>query len=115
MIKLTQLTNAASQKFTLTSETGEAIAFALRFLPRVNSWVFDCSFETLNINGAALVNSPNVLRGYRELIDFGLMCVTPDGQDPQFLNDFAVGRVTLYLLNPADVADIETNIFLNNE
>lgn len=111
MIKLTQLTNSASQQFTLTSESGEAIAFALRFLPRVNKWVFDCAFGNLNLKGASLIKGPNILRGYREIIDFGLMCVSTDGQDPYYLNDFATGRVTLYLLNAADVLDIETNIF----
>ena len=112
MILLTQLTNSASQEFTLTSETGEAIAFALRYLPRINSWVFDCSQGELNVTGARLANSPNLLRQWRNLIDFGLMCVSTDGGEPEFLNDLAIGRVSIYLLNAADVADVETNIYL---
>lgn len=112
MILLTQLTNSANQQFTLTSESGQAIAFALRFLPRINSWVFDCSQGELTVKGSRLANSPNLLRQWRNLIDFGLMCISTDGGEPEFLNDLATGRVSLYLLNAVDVADIETNIYL---
>lgn len=112
MILLTQLTNSASQKFVLTSETGEAVEFALRFLPRINSWVFDCSSGEFNVKGARLANSPNLLRQWRNNIDFGLMVTSTDGGEPQFLNDLATGRVSIYLLNVADIADIEQNIYL---
>lgn len=112
MIQLTKITNSASQQFILNSETGEAIAFALRFLPRTNKWVFDCEVGNFSLKGASLIMGPNILRNYRNIIDFGLMCITTDAEDPYYLSDFAIGRVTLYLLNPADVENIESGIFL---
>ena len=111
MIQLTKITNQATQNFNLVSETGEVISFSLRYLPRVAGWVFDCSFGNFSIKGARLTISPNTLRGYRNIIDFGLMCVSTDGYEPQYLNDFVTGRVTLYLLNPTDVASVESKIF----
>lgn len=115
MIKLTNLTNSASQQTDLISGTGESIPFNLRFLPRINGWVFDCSWTNgvivFDLQGARLTMGPNILRQYRNQIDFGLMCVSDDGFEPQFIDDFVTGRVQLFLLSPADVANIELNFF----
>lgn len=111
MIRIPKITEDSSQSFNLRGEKGEAIGFSLRYLPRIRTWVFDIINGTFTLTGAALVNSPNVLRNYRNNLTFGLLCTSTDGLDPAYLDDFINGRVNLFLLNQADIAAVEATYF----
>ena len=64
-------------------------------------------FQTVN---RRLVASPNFLRAFRNVLPFGMTCKTTDGAEPILLNDFVSGRVSVYVLNTADVAKAEAAI-----
>ncbi len=53
-----------------------------------------------------------MLRQFRNIIPFGLACVIADGFEPVYQDDFTSGRASLYLLNEADVAEVETLIIV---
>ena len=108
---LDKLTEDAQQHYILMGEAGELIDFRLRFMPRVTRWEFDIAYRELNLKGAGLTVSPNVIRAYRNLIQFGLMVTSEDQLDPFYQNDFTTGRIKIYLLNNAEKLEIEQLVY----
>ncbi len=105
--KVENLTSSAFQQINLVGDKGEIIPFKLAFRPSQNAWFFDLTYLDFELKGAMLVLSPNILRQYRNIVPFGICCITSDGYEPQFITDFLENRVQLYLLNAAEVALIE--------
>ncbi len=108
---LNKIQSIAYQRFFLTGNPGQRIIMTLRFLPSQEMWMMDIAYDDFKTNGIAIVNSPNLLRGYKNIIPFGISCNSNDGIDPHFIDDFATQRVNLYLLTAADVEEIEAGLF----
>lgn len=112
MTRVDNLTNAADQTSTLILPDNTAATLRLRFRPRTQRWVADVGYTPKNfqLNGLTLTCLPNVLRSFRGVLPFGLAFLTADFTDPFDLQDFASGRVQVFLLNADDVALVETSI-----
>ena len=114
---INNITTDSRQQFTLITESGEEVSFLLYYVPTQQQWAFNLSIGNLTINGATIGVAPNLLRNYRNLIDFGLMCISSDGYDPYYINDFVAStpnsspRIQLFLLNQTDVNNIEKTYF----
>lgn len=106
-----RLTNAAHQQSILTGNPGQRITLTVRFLASQQLWVADIVWNDFSAYGIGLVNALNLLRTYQNLIPFGLMCSTTDGQDPYTLDAFSTGYAKLYLLTADEVAGIEQEYF----
>lgn len=111
MARQIALTNAARQQVNVIGDNGEVIPFLIYFLPTQNGWAFNIGYGDFQLNGAYLTISPNCLRGYRNILPFGLLCTSVDGYEPQFISDFIDGRVSLFLLNAAEVAEVEATVY----
>jgi hypothetical protein len=111
MLYINKITNDPSQRMTLTGIPGYQIEMTLRFLPRTKRWVMGVSFGDVSIQGVAVVCSLNLLRQFKNNIPFGISCIRADGLDPYALDDFSGKLANLYLLNAADVAEIEAEWF----
>lgn len=107
MLFLNKITAEAQQKFFLTGNVGQRIIMKLRYMPTQMLWLMDIEYGDFKTNGIAVTSSPNMLRNYKDLIPFGLACVTGDGLDPYYIDDFSSGRSAMYLLNAADVIEVE--------
>lgn len=112
------LTNAANQTINVTLEDGSTFTFNLYFRPQQNGWFYDVVWPGSSVipipftsHNRRLVTSPNILRQFRELIDFGILVATPDNSDPNLQTAFVDGSTIVTLLNAADVAAMETNFF----
>ena len=108
---LDRLTNDPAQQYTLIGEGGQQIPFFLRYLPRQQSWMFNISYNNFVLNGALLHLSPNILRQWRNVIPFGLAVMSADNYEPYYINDFVTKRIQLFLLDSAEVAEIEKEMF----
>lgn len=111
MIYLDRLTNDPMQQYTLVGENGEQIPFSLRYLPRQQSWMYSISYGDFTANGKLLHLSINALRQWKNIIPFGLCIMSSDGFEPYYINDFVTDRVQLYLLDAAEVAELEQDLF----
>ena len=111
MLYINHLTSDPQQQANLTGIPGVSIGLTLRFMPRVQRWIMGLTYGTESIQGIAVTTSPNMLRQYRNIIPFGIACLTASGLDPYTVNDFANQASNLYLLNAADVAAIEAELF----
>lgn len=108
MLQLTNLTSDPRQQFTIIGENGEIIPTYLFYCPTQIGWFMNISYGNFVANGLRLVATPNMLFQWKNIIPFGLMCVSNDGYDPFYLDDFTTGRIKIYLLNSTDVPIFET-------
>ena len=111
MKQITEIGQEASQKLTLIGENGERITLNLSYKPSQQSWYFGIEYLSFSLHGMKLVNSPNILRQYANLVPFGISCLLVDKTDPYFIDDFTSGRAVINLLNESEVALVEDKIF----
>ena len=112
------LTNAPNQTIQVSLEDGSVFTLNLYYRPQQNGWFFDVIWPGSSVipipfssYNRRLVASPNVLRQFRQLIDFGILVATPDNSDPNLQTAFVDGSTVVTLLNAADVTSMETNFF----
>lgn len=92
-------------------EDGGTIQLTLNFRSNQRCWFYSISGSNgFTLNNRRLVNSPNMLRQFRNVVKFGLACNVSDGGEPWFLNDFQNGRVKIYELSSADVSKVEEQL-----
>lgn len=108
---LNKITDDSSQQFTLIGDDGEQISFLLFFMPSQQSWFFNLSYGAKTINGIKVILSPNILHNYKNILPFGIGCLSSDGMEPFYIDDFSTQRIRMYLLNAQDVSLIDTGIF----
>lgn len=104
------ISDDARQSVTLVLTDGSTVTMALQYMPAIQRWEAGFTYGTFSVQGVNLCIHPNLLRGWRNLIPFGIACNTIDGADPLYIEDFASARAALYLLTEEEVADFETEI-----
>lgn len=111
--QITNLTNFADQLTQLQLPDGSLATFELIYQGATERWIMNVSYLTtpVTINGVGVCCYPNLLRQWREIIPFGIACVTADQTDPFDINDFASGRAAVYLLDETDIRAIESTVF----
>lgn len=110
MNQINVITDNPSQTMILRLETGQSINFDLFYSYNQSGWFFNLTYGSFIINGKRIVNSPNLLREFRNILPFGLSCTVADKHEPVFIDDFKNGRAVLYTLNQSDVDQIESLI-----
>ena len=110
MNQLTGITNNAKQVMRVILEDGSVAELTLTYLGATQRWAFSIDHPNLTVYNKILCTHPNILRQYKHVIPFGLMCLTTDGLDPTMVTDFKTGRSQLYILQAADIAAVETAI-----
>ncbi len=105
------LTNFADQTTLVKLEDGSTVSIELIFHGATERWVMNVTYGDRVFNGVGVCCYPNLMRPWKNLIPFGIACTSANQTDPFNINDFATGRVLLYVLDEADVLDIEENVF----
>ena len=111
MTQIDNLTSFADQDTILFLADGSSVPLNLTFHAASERWVASISYGAININGIGVCAHPNLLRQWKNVLPFGISCVTADMTDPFDINDFSTGRVLLYLLNSEDVLQVESQVF----
>lgn len=111
MKALTGFTDAPKQQTTLVLEDGTRATLYLEWRPAQRCWSFDLTWGDFSLLGQQLVASPNILRGFREQVIFGIAVIGAGNVDPSDLESFVNGSAALYLLDAADVADVEATVY----
>lgn len=104
---INNLTTASKQQVLIVGDNGEVITLKLYFMPTQSAWMFDLEYLDFILKGAFLTCMPNLLLSYKRILNFGLMCISSDGYEPQFITDFAEGRVSIYWLNADEVIELD--------
>ncbi|MDR3244664.1 MAG: hypothetical protein LBT79_07950 [Elusimicrobiota bacterium] len=107
MQTIENLTSESNQKHTIIIETGEKLVIELFYCSTQIGWYINASLNDWSIKGIRVVNSPNLLRQFNNVISFGIACDVNDLNEPLSIQDFLVGRANLHILNKEDVNYIE--------
>lgn len=107
MYQIEGLTADAKQTVKLTADGRDLVTLTLEYCEQQRGWWYSIDYLDFSVSQRRLVASPNTLRQFRNIIPFGLLCNVSDGQEPVLKDDFATGRVKLYVLNAEDIASAE--------
>lgn len=111
MQRITNLSNEADQVSKVVLADGSVVTFEFFYLPAIERWAFSLSHTAITLGRSILCAGPNILREFKNIIPFGLGCYTTDGADPFYIEDFASGRVTLFVLDASEVEFFEQAVF----
>ena len=102
MIRLDNITADAHQRHTIVFEESE-IELVLRFHPTVSIWTFDATYKGTQVLGRKLsVGVPHMVSRNMPF-DFLVSANAGTDLDPLRLDDFSIGRCTLYMLQADDM------------
>lgn len=81
-------------------DDGTSFTYTLYFVPMQSGWFFTeitygASFTLRNIR---ITNSVNMLNQWRNIIPFGIACISTANREPSLQQDFSSGASKLYLL-----------------
>lgn len=112
MHKINSIGNEPKQKITLLLNENTQTPFTLEYRANQTGWFFSFEFDGQTYQNIRLTTSYNILRGYKNWLDFGIRCDTTDGQEPIDIDDFITGYASIYLLTKEDVETIESNYYV---
>lgn len=104
---INKLNSDPFQRAFLTGNPGQRIQADFRYMPTQELWMMSLQYNDFVLNGINIVTSPNMLRGYHNIIPFGIACITTDNLDPYRLTDFDTEYAKLYLLSREEVLRLE--------
>lgn len=111
-MKLIQgITDKPNQTLVLPLDDGSSATLVLNYRDQQQGWFFDLAYGAVISRGNRLVTGPNALRHLKNLIPFGLLVDSVNNLEPLTGTVFSDGLTTLYLLDTADVAEVETLIY----
>lgn len=106
-----KLNSNSIQRAYLTGNPGQRIILDLRYLPTQQIWMADLQLDSFEVKGIFVTVSPNLLHSFHNVIPFGLVVTTDDGQEPRGVDDFDTGYAKIFLMDQNEVLLIEAAYF----
>jgi hypothetical protein len=111
MFPINNITANALQTQTLVLPSGQSFSITMYYKPMQFGWFFtNITYKTFTLNSMRIVNNPNLLYQWQDLLPFGLCCFSPSQREPTQQQDFSSGASNLYILTAAEVAAYATYI-----
>lgn len=107
---ITAITNDPIQTLGIILDDGSTVQMQLNYIPAQQGWFYSLTYGEFEANLMRIVNSPNMIRKFRNIIPFGMACTTIDGYEIINQSDFVSGRASMFVLNNTDVMEVETII-----
>ncbi len=105
MLTIQQVTSSPLQQQSVILPDGSTLTYTLAFVPLQYGWFFrSLTWGSWQQGSLRVVNSPNLLYQWRNLLPFGLACYSTANREPTQQQDFSSGASVLYILTAAEVA-----------
>jgi len=111
MYKLTGLTDSYNQKIIVPNTSYGDITFYFHYSDTQLSWWYGVEWENWGFQNHRLLLSPNLLDRFRNIIPFGVSCVSLDGGEPLFQSDFVYPRIQINILTTDERNAVHTKDF----
>ena len=111
MYLISGITNSPIQSLTVPIPNLASANLTLNFRATQQMWFWDLSWGNFSVQGNALVNTPNLLRQWSELLPFGIGCSTQDGLDPTGQDTLNSGLTQLFLLEARDLPILAQTLY----
>lgn len=104
MYQVTQVTVDPNQAQTLVLYDGSTLDISMIFKPMQYGWFISMVHSSgWTINNLRIVNSPNFLQQWRNIIPFGMACYSKANLEPTLQEDFFSLASVLYILDASEV------------
>ena len=114
MKRIQQITSDAKQRQTLILDDGSSVIIQMRFAPLQYGWFFDeITHLDFCVKGLRITNNFNMLLQFRNIIPFGLGCISDENREPTQKEDFSSEASKLYILSEEEVDQFTD--FLNGQ
>jgi hypothetical protein len=110
MLEITGTTADYRQKMFINITNFGAAELVLQFKPNQYAWYFDLTWQEFSVKNQQLTMSANILRQYKNILPFGIMCFNNSTIDPIVVEAFVLDT-KLYLLDSAEVVAIEADLY----
>ena len=108
MLRIEHITNDPLQQQVLVLPDGSSLTIELYYRLQQAGWFFNnLTHGDFALNGMRVTNGLNILRQFKNTINFGLACYTDGDREPTQLSDFLSGVSKLYVLTSDDVLEVE--------
>lgn len=102
--QISGITDDVVQVQNVTIYDGSQISFQMRWSYSNLAWFFDYfTWNSFTLNSFQITNQPNMLRQWKNILTFGLACISTKSREPQLQSDFIVGNSNLYVLTATEV------------
>jgi len=118
MILINNITFDARQELII-DYNGKDIIIQLEYFANLKQWFFSIEYNGFSRQNLLLSLSSNLLKAYKDILPFGFACLTNDIQDKtdpflcdidNEINDFIMGRVSLYIVNASEQQELNDNL-----
>lgn len=108
MLLIQNLTADPLQQQSLVLPDGSQLLIEIYYRPQQYGWFFNTiQNKGFSVKGIRITNNSNMLRQWKNLINFGLACYTDGNREPTQQQDFLSGAAKLYVLTAAEVLEYE--------
>lgn len=110
---ITGLDSSSKQLASITTEENYTFQFLLNYSVNRQGWFWSLAYNNFAVNNCRLNIGVNILHRYNHALPFGLICTAEDPKqvNPYRLDDLESGRIKIYSLTTAEVAQIETDFY----
>lgn len=99
MYLVENLTQNALQTMDLILIDGSSISLTIYFSLTQQAWfINNLTYGTFVLQGFQIVNSPNMLYQWQNILPFGLACFSTNEREPSLIQDFFSGNSELFVL-----------------
>jgi hypothetical protein len=104
MYLIKQITVQPRQKQRLIIYDGSFFDITLYFMAMQKGWfIEELVYKDFILNGLRIVNSPNMLRQFKNKLPFGLACFSGQNREPMCIEDFDSENSKLYVMDDTEV------------
>ena len=116
MLKIDGITDDFKQSKQITLPDETTFSLKIEYIPLQIGWfineiTYDPPVRTplpnkiFTVRSIRITKNLNLLQSYRNLIPFGLACLSKEPEEPTHIEDFISGNYELYLLTKEDLDD----------
>ena len=110
MQQLNSFSDNADQIVSFPLADGTTVTMEWIYRAGSQRWTINIQHPSLTLNGVNVCVGPNILRQWRNLIPFGIAVTSSTGLDPINATDLEDGTVSIFMLDAAEVDQVESEI-----
>lgn len=106
MYLIQRITTNPYQKQTLVLDNGVSLTLTLLYRPMQYGWFIErLTYQDFELNCVRITNNLNMLHQWRNLLPFGLGCISQSQREPTQQEDFSSSASKLYILTADEVEE----------
>lgn len=103
MQTITNITSDYKQKLLITIYNQEQLTIKLEYSISNYQWIMSLEYLDKSINGIRVCLNSNLLYQWKNILPFGIACLSFNNAEPYLVEDFLSGNVVLYILDNTEI------------